>query len=59
MHRATGAAFGAGDLVTLYPSYGFLPAAHAVFRLAKTKRLSSSAAALVNRFVGSLPPAGA
>ena len=56
VQRSTKAAFGPGDLVRVYPAWGFLPAAQAVARLATLKRLDADEAALVARFVGSPAP---
>jgi hypothetical protein len=57
VNRGTGKAFGPGDIVRCYPSWGFQPAAQAVARFAKRKRLDAAGTALVARFVGSLAPA--
>ncbi len=55
VHRQTNEACGPGDIVRLYPSHGYAPAAHGVARLARRTQLALEAEALVNRFVGSLP----
>ena len=59
VNRTTGAVFGPGDVVNLYPSlpafifppYGFMPASDAVRRLAKLKQLDEEELALVGRFI--------
>jgi hypothetical protein len=56
VQRSTKQAFGPGDMVRVYPAWGFLPAAKAVARLATLKRLGADEAALVARFVGGLAP---
>jgi hypothetical protein len=55
--RSTKEAFGPGDIVQVYPSWGFQPAGQAVARFAKQAQLDAHGAALVARFVGSLAPA--
>jgi len=50
VHRTDGVAFGPGDIVKPYPSYGYMTAAAAVQRLAKTARLGVKGKALVGRF---------
>ena len=55
VHRVTGEAYGAGDIVRLYPSYGLMPAAHAIRRLANTRKLSAKAQTMVARFVALHP----
>jgi len=57
VHRATGEAYGPGDIVRLDPSHGYALAADAVRRLAKTARLDAEGQALVARFAP--PPPGA
>jgi hypothetical protein len=52
VNRATGEAFGPGDVVRFGPSLGFVLAADIVRRLARTERLGKPEAALVARFVG-------
>lgn len=52
VNRATGEAYGPGDIVRPYPSHGSTTAAEAVRRLAKTARLDADGQALVARFVG-------
>jgi len=52
--RSTKEVFGPGDMVRVYPAWGFLPAVQAVARLATLKRLDADDTALVARFVGSL-----
>ena len=51
VNRTTGEAFGPGDTVKPYPSYGFMPASDAVRRLAKMKQLDEEELALVGRFI--------
>jgi hypothetical protein len=51
VNRTTGEAFGPGDLVKPYPSYGLMPAAEAVRRLAKTKKLNEEGRDMVARFI--------
>lgn len=50
VNRATGDAYGAGDIVQAYPSYGFMPAAAAVRRMAATATLTHEETELVERF---------
>ncbi len=57
VHRATGDAYGPGDIVKPYPSYGYVPALDAVARLAKTARLGKNGRALVARFLAVAPVA--
>jgi len=57
VNRGTGEAFGPGDVLIPYPSWGYVTAAMAVARFAKRKRLDADGAALVEKFVGSLTPA--
>jgi len=38
VRRATGEAYGPGDVVKMFPSYGFEPAREAVARLARSSR---------------------
>ena len=56
VQRSSKQAFGPGDLVRVYPAWGFLPATKAVARLATLTRLDPQAQALVDRFVASVPP---
>jgi hypothetical protein len=56
VNRSTGDAKGPEDLVAASPFWGVLPAARLVAQLAKTVRLNAGEKALVERFVGSLPP---
>jgi hypothetical protein len=56
VNRSTGEAFGAGDIVTLHASYGYMIAAEGVARLAKRAKLTAKGKALVAQFVGSVPP---
>lgn len=55
VNRGTGEAYGPGDILTPYPSYGPMVAADAVRRLAKTAKLDEEGRALVARFVGLVP----
>jgi len=55
--RATGEAFGPRDVVKLYPSHGYAPAAEGVARLAKTADLDVDGLALVARFLALAPSA--
>jgi hypothetical protein len=55
VQRSTKQAFGPGDMVRVYPAWGFLPAAKAVARLATLTRLDAEAQALVDQFVGLAP----
>jgi len=50
VNRATGEAFGPGDILKPYPSYGFMPAAEAVRRLSKTADLDADGRDLVAKF---------
>ena len=50
VNRPSGDAYGPGDIVQLYPSYGFLPAADGVRRLAKTAKLSADGRLMVATF---------
>jgi hypothetical protein len=52
VNRATGEAFGPGDILKPYPSYGFMPGSAAVRRLAKTANLDAEGEDLVARFCG-------
>lgn len=54
VNRATGEAFGPGDILKPYPSYGFMPAAEAVRRLSKTAKLDAEGRDLAARFCGLL-----
>jgi len=51
VNRTTGEAFGPGDTVKPYPSYGFMSAREAVRRLARTQSLDEEELALVGRFI--------
>ncbi len=55
VHRPTEDAYDPGDIVRPYPSYGLMPAAAAVRRLAKTAKLNAEGRALVEQFCGMLP----
>lgn len=48
---ASGAAYGPGDIVKLYPSYGLGVASDQVRRLARTKQLDNEGEALVEKFL--------
>jgi hypothetical protein len=50
VNRASGAAYGPGDLVEAYPSHGPTLAANAVDRLAKTASLDAAGLKLVEKF---------
>ncbi len=50
--RTSGDAYGPADIVEAYPSWGLLPAALAVQRLAKTATLTADDLAVVGRFGG-------
>ena len=50
VNRSTGEAFGPGDILKPYPSYGFMPAGEAVRRLSKTAKLDAEGLALVAKF---------
>ena len=52
VHRSTGEAYGPGDILVPYPSWGYMPAGAAVARFAKRKHLDADGAALVEKFVG-------
>ncbi len=52
LNRARGEVFGAGDIVKPYPSYGFMTAAAAVRRMAKTAKLTDKGREMVDRFAG-------
>lgn len=50
VNRATGTAFGPGDILKPYPSWGFMPAAEAVRRLSKTAKLDAEGRDLAAKF---------
>jgi hypothetical protein len=50
VNRTTGETFGTADILKAYPSFGFMPAAEVVRRLAKTKKLDDEGRDLVARF---------
>ena len=50
--RSTGEAFGRSDILEAYRSWGFLPAAKVVERMAKTRAMSEAERELVGRFCG-------
>ena len=53
VNRSTGEAFGQADIVQVYPSHGFVPAAQAVERMAKTASLDDEGdRAMVDLFLG-------
>jgi hypothetical protein len=51
VNRGSGEIFGPGDILTPYPSWGFMIAAEAVERMAKTKKLTYDEQIFVDRFV--------
>jgi hypothetical protein len=51
--RASGEAFGPGDVLQPYASWGYMPANGAVARMAKTAKLTDEQRAFVNRFIES------
>jgi len=53
--RDTGDAYGPGDILQAYNSWGFLPAARVVARLAQAADLDAAERALVDRFVVGQP----
>ena len=59
VNRATGEAFGPGDILKAYPSWGYMPAAATVERMAKTAKLDDEGRELVGRFCGLLKSATA
>ena len=54
VNRATGEAYGAGNILNPYPSWGFIPAAGAVQRMAAAATLTEEERALVERYAGLL-----
>ncbi len=52
VNRPTGEAYGPADVVKAYPSYGFMPAAAAVARMARTANLDEDGKAQVASFCG-------
>lgn len=52
VHRGRGEAFGPGDVLTPYPSWGFMIAAEAVERMEARKKLTEEERAFVVKFVG-------
>lgn len=52
INRATQEAFGPGDIVRAYPSWGFMAAAEAVKRMAATANLDEDGQDAVTRFCG-------
>ena len=50
LSRPTRDVFGPADILQPYPSWGYMPAAEAVRRMARTAKLDDNAQALVNRF---------
>lgn len=50
VNRTTGEAFGPGDILKPYPSYGFMSAAEAVRRLSKTADLDAEGRDLAAKF---------
>ena len=57
VNRTTGEAYGAADIVKPYPAWGFMPAAEAVRRLAKTAKLDADGRDLVAKFADFLKDA--
>jgi hypothetical protein len=55
VNRSTGDAYGAGDILQAYNSWGFMSAARVVARLARTKALDADGDALVARFLAGPP----
>jgi hypothetical protein len=55
VNRGSGEAYGPGDVLIPYPSWGYVTAAAAVARLAKQRTLDADGAALVEKFCGLLP----
>lgn len=54
VNRTTKDAYGAGDIVQAYPSWGFTLAADAVRRMAATAELTPDQTNIVNRFCATL-----
>ena len=50
VHRQTGTAYGPGDVLEAYPSFGLLPAKQVVARLAKGASLDAEGQAAVAQF---------
>jgi len=50
LHRATNEAFGPGDILSPYPSWGLMPASKAVERMARTKKLTYDEQQFVKKF---------
>ena len=50
VNRGTGEAFGPGDVLEAYPSWGWLPARDAVKRMLKTVELSEDQKGFVEKF---------
>ena len=55
VNRASGEAFGPGDIITPYPSWGMMPAIAAVERMAKIATLTDADLAAVQRFGAAIP----
>jgi len=51
VNRGSGEAFGPGDILTPYPSWGMMPASGAVERMASNKKFTDEERAFVSRFV--------
>ena len=51
VNRTTGEAFGPGDIVEAYPSWGYLPGQAVVERFAKTKNFTEKEMDFVGRFL--------
>jgi hypothetical protein len=50
VYRPTGEAFGPGDVMQAYPSWGFMPALHVAIRLAERSRLDDTDRATLDAF---------
>lgn len=55
VNRGTGEAYGPGDVLVPYPSWGYVTGAMAVARLAKRRKLDADGKALVERFTRLAP----
>ena len=58
VNRATGDGYGPGDIVKCCPSWGFMPAADAVRRMAKTAELDDEGRDAIARFCRQCPDQG-
>lgn len=52
--RGTGEAFGPGDIIKAFPSFGFMPAALVVRRLAKRIIIDEENSDIIERFIGGM-----